>query len=249
MKAIVLSCDKYHPLASHMLNAYEVLWPTHPFTFMVPYQNKQNLDSWKGISKISMVRTPPEIKGTVLTLLEGTNDDEWIYWCIDDKYPTRIDQSALTAIYQTLSAFPSTESCGVAFTRCRRWQKPEYLYPGTHEFCMVKRVGIWPSRVRLLQRRDYSQIWLHQFIKAKALRRLFNRFPEEVSTPKELDKIKNELELPPDHKLYVTQKSYASYAESTTRGHITKNTASSMKKHGFPIPKEFKVTDKTILIK
>ena len=34
--AIVLSCQRYAPLAEHMIDAYASLWPEHPFLFRLP---------------------------------------------------------------------------------------------------------------------------------------------------------------------------------------------------------------------
>jgi len=34
--AIVLTCQKYVPLAEHMIDRYAAVWPEHPFVFRLP---------------------------------------------------------------------------------------------------------------------------------------------------------------------------------------------------------------------
>ncbi len=86
IKAIVLSCDRYRPIAEHMMLQYERLWPEHPFVFHIPYQNLAGQES----ERTRYFETPEEIRPTVLQLLAGIDDEEWVYWCVDDKYPIQL---------------------------------------------------------------------------------------------------------------------------------------------------------------
>src|SRR5437764_10740930 len=85
MKAIVLTCDRYRAVTEHMMLQYEKLWPDHPFNFRIPFQELGGTNT----KRIEYVKTPPEIRATVLELLRNLPDEEWIYWCVDDKYPFR----------------------------------------------------------------------------------------------------------------------------------------------------------------
>ncbi len=101
MLAIVLSCDRYHDFARHMIARYQALWSDHPFTFRVPWQeHRPTFASFP----IDPVRTEVGIRQTVLTLLEDIDDETFIYWCIDDKFPihldTEITSRVVTAIQQ-----------------------------------------------------------------------------------------------------------------------------------------------------
>ena len=100
MKAIVLSYDKYHPFADNMIQSYEEIWPSHPFVFRVPYQNYPKYLKDKYGDKIELWEAPYEIKPTVLSLISDLRDDEWIYWCIDDKYLAAIDEQAVNNTYR-----------------------------------------------------------------------------------------------------------------------------------------------------
>ena len=37
IKAIVLSCDKYHKITDHMIETYQKLWPTNKLKFLIPW--------------------------------------------------------------------------------------------------------------------------------------------------------------------------------------------------------------------
>ena len=94
MKAIVLTYDKYRRLTDHMILRYRQLWPDNPFTFRIPFQQLPDTDS----AGLEYIPSPPAIKATVLTLLQDLDDREWIYWCIDDKYPVHIDVPAMQSV-------------------------------------------------------------------------------------------------------------------------------------------------------
>jgi len=81
IKAIVLTCDRYRVMTQHLIVQYERLWPDHPFVFHIPYQELGGVDS----ERIKYHTSPADIKGTVLHLLANIDDEEWIYWCVDDK--------------------------------------------------------------------------------------------------------------------------------------------------------------------
>src|SRR5438874_7130139 len=86
IKAIVLTCDRYRAITQHLIVQYERLWPDHPFVFHIPYQELRGVES----ERIKYFTSPSDIKGTVLHLLADIDDDEWIYWCVDDKYPIQL---------------------------------------------------------------------------------------------------------------------------------------------------------------
>src|SRR2546429_173300 len=86
IKAIVLTCDRYHVITRHMIYQYDRLWPNHPFVFHIPYQKVGGTDT----KRTKYFPSPSDIKGTVLHLLSEIDDEEWIYWCVDDKYPIQL---------------------------------------------------------------------------------------------------------------------------------------------------------------
>lgn len=231
--AIVLTCDGYHPFALHMIQRYETAWPSHPFTFHVPYQR----EALRGPGIVPH-RTPKEIRATVLELLKDFHDDAWVYWCIDDKYPIRIVETPVAHLAAAVLSDHLPEVDGLLFCRCRRLLLKKHLLP-------EERVG--PGGVVLLRRRDYSQIWLHQFLRVKVLRTLFLGFPESIPYAKAMDDLKDRAVLPASHRLYVVQRNLAVFGESTMGGRVTSNRATSLRSLGLAVPDGFEQCDTEII--
>src|SRR6266704_2857588 len=68
IRAIVLTCDRYHVITRHMIYHYDRLWPNHPFVFHIPYQEVGGTDS----KRIKYFPSPPDIKGSLFTLTKLT---------------------------------------------------------------------------------------------------------------------------------------------------------------------------------
>ena len=234
LPAIVLTCDRYHPFTAHMMMRYQTVWPSHPFTFHVPYQ-RQALSGDRVVSR----RTEESIRATVLGLLEELDDQTWVYWCVDDKYPIQFVQPAVARLAEAILSDQLPGIDGVLFCRCRRLLLPEYLSE-------EKRNG--PGGVALLRRKDYSQIWIHQFLRARALRHLFLRLPESIANASAMDAMKDRLALPADDRLYVVETNLAVFGESTVGGQVTRNCAVSFRALGIEMPPGYSETDDEILI-
>jgi hypothetical protein len=224
IKAIVLTYDKYRSFTDHMIYRYGKLWPDHPFEFQVPYQ--QLPPTFKS-NNVRYHQTPPDIKGTVLTLLDALDDEEMVYWCIDDKYPIKLDIRKIKKIHQWLSSGENQDISGLLFCRCRGMLLDQNF---TGERITDKRRSVY------LERANYEQIWIHQYLKVKVIRHLFDSFPDEIASAKMMDGLKWHVKKPESHQLYVTADSLASFGESTSRGMITVNCLKSMKAGNIPIP-------------
>lgn len=233
MKAIVLSCDRYHPFAEHMMLSYRFAWPSHPFTFRIPFQAlPHDLESKFG-SDIELIQTPVHIKQTVLTLISDLPDDEWVYWCIDDKYPITIDEDAANSCYRWLNEVTDPSVCGFMFCRCRKLLDKANLF--TEDTLNM------PQGYKFIRRRNHYQIWIPQFVRVKFLRNLFAEFPDRPFRAKEMDTFTGQIpgmdvnRFERQQKLYVSANNYACFGESTIGGMVTKNCLESMKKRGIAL--------------
>ena len=251
--AVVLSYDANHAYVAHLVDRYQRLWPDHPFQFVVPYQrvvssalqNRLACLSHANAVPIEFVVSAPAIKATVLTLLQSCADDQWIYWCIDDKYPLWLDCAFMERLHRAIRDQRLAGVDGICFCRSRQL--------ATGKALMANRCGLWnavlhPLAGPLFRRKNFAQIWLHQYIRAGVLRSLFQAFPDRIETAKDLDRLKRLIPLPDQHRLFVTSGHYASFGESTTRGMVTRNCAQSMAECGIDIPEAHPRSEREIII-
>jgi hypothetical protein len=227
MKAIVLTCDRYRAITEHMILQYERLWPDHPFVFRIPYQHIGGTDT----ERTNYRKTPEAIKATVLHLLADVDDEEWIYWCVDDKYPIRLITGKITNLITR--AINSPEMSGLLFCRCRvTLDSPKLaLYPEDI---------INPSGDIYFERKAWYQIWIHQLLKAKVLRHLFTQLPDLIPSAKEMDQLKDNIVKPRELRLFVTKENFAVFGESTARGLVTQNCYESMVASNIEFPEWFR---------
>lgn len=221
--AIVLTHDRNVCVRRHMIARYRSIWPDHPFTFRVPYQHPSAVTGDPGCE---FVPSPAGIKQTVETLIAGLRDDEWIYWCLDDKYPIDIDAARIGPLIEELAMGGPDEVSGVLFCRARRMLEERGLAGNARSL----------GGETLLERASWHQIWIHQFLRVKVLRHLFRNFPDVIQPASIMDRLKRAVPKPADHRLWVTEVSRASFGESTSAGVLTENCLASMRANGFPIP-------------
>lgn len=227
VKAIVLSWDRHRVVTQHMIAQYGRLWPDHPFVFRIPFQTLAGVTS----NREEYIRTAPDIPGTVLQLIADLDDKEWIYWCADDKYPIQLITEKFTELFNY--AREQEDMSGLLCCRCRvTLEKPELsLFPGHR---------VTPDGDVLLERRKWFQIWIHQFLRVKVLRYFFTHMPKDIPNAKVMDELKNDIPKPDDLRLFVTQRNYAIFGESTQRGILTRNCHRSIKGSGLDLPEWFR---------
>lgn len=239
MKAIVLTYDKYHPIADHMIECYDELWPDNPFIFRIPYQNYPYALKDKYGDKVELVRTSSNIVLTMKKLLDDIEDDEWVYWCMDDRYPIDINRTKLVSVYEWISTIEDTSIVGINFTyKLKDWDKNV----NKDRKFIIKDIG---GR-KYYKIDNYRIIWFHQFMRAKSLKYLFRNIPENIASAKEMDHYKDELDLPSEYRRFVCKNRFAYYGESSNRGMITMNCLNSMKRHGLEVPSNFKLLGREI---
>ena len=235
MKAIVLSCDKYHPLADLMMHTYQKLWPDNPFVFRVPYNEvypQWLQDKYKG--KIELIKAPFPVKETMKTLLSDIPDDEWLYWCMDDRYLMKIDPKRASDIYKKVLELSDKQIVSVSMARRKqeRWYK---------EGAFIK----LPGGFKLLESiyTDSDQLhdmWSHQFARCKPVRRMFESFPDRPFVAKEMDYFPKRKLV--GEKRYDAERDIITSGESTSRGELTINCFLALKRWGLKVPAGFNIS-------
>ncbi len=236
MKAIVLTHDRMRAVTEHMLFHYARLWPDHPFRFRIPYQTL----SGPADPLREYVAAPAPIKQTVLTLLRDLDDEQWVYWCIDDKYPVAFDLRRVRQLTGwVLGDIPEAIS-GLVFCRCCKLLQDEYL---TGAAITDPWGGV------LLERSGYEQIWMPQFLRVKVIRHLFEAFPDEIPYAKVMDDLKQQVDKPASHRLYVVRDNAAMFGESTRRGVLTQVCHDSFVRYRLALPAWHREVDPKGLIR
>ena len=225
-----------------MIQRYMRLWPDNPFTFRIPYQLFPSTLKKKYQDKVEFIKTVSNIKHTLLKLIEDLNDDEWIYWCMDDRYPTYLKVDEISYIYDWIITMHPKNLSGVMFSNFPKMMHVKNIMSGKN--------SIYDYRgKKYYRRKSYAMIWMHQFLRVKVIKDLFNKFPDEIKYAKQMDYFKENMVLPDEYKLYVYSKNTAEYGESTHRGKITLNCVNSFKQLGMVIPSDFERGDKQIIIR
>ena len=230
MKAIVLSYDRHRAITEHMVLQYERLWPDHPFVFRIPYQNLGGIDS----ERIKYVKAPggkpSDIPSTVLHLLADIDDEEWVYWCMDDKYPIQLATEKIDRLIS--HAAQSPKMSGLLFCRCRQLLKRP-------KRTLYRRKWRNSEGDIYYERRGWFQIFIHQLLRAKVLRYLFSHLPHDLASAHAMDKAKHKIPKLREHRLFVTKENFAVFGESTRAGAITQNCYESISKTNITLPDWF----------
>jgi hypothetical protein len=247
MKAIVLTCDKYIAFAYHTILTYEKRWPNNSFTYRIPYNSTlpEFIQARYG-NKVEFVQTPSPIRDTALKLFEDLPDDEWIYWCMDDRYIVRADYKELQKIHDCVVSIDDPTICSVLAIAAR----PLFHREQNHKFLDLNSYITTASGLKLYETiftesEVFKETWRPQFIRVKWLRNLFQSFPDYKFSAKEMDSF--EKKKPKGEKFFVPEKNLMVVGESTHRGELTENCASSFKKLGLKIPGDFLLTKKYML--
>ena len=244
MKAIILSCDKYHPIANHMILTYEKLWPTNKLTYRIPWNNeypKSIVDTFG--DKVEPINTPLEFKKTIFGLIEDLDDDEWVFWCSDDTYLIDINEEEATKTLEFVNSLKDTEICGVTFGYIR--QVPYNINKDN----LIEYNGL-----KFVQRTKLTNQWAHQFWKVKILKNMFKYLDEAPKyQAKEMDYMLHEKnpfwEYVSDKQMYTLDHNVAIWGESTHRGNLTQNCLESFKSYNLPLPSNFETSSAIIYFK
>ncbi len=89
MKGIVLSFDPHLEIANLLVETYNQLWPDCRFQFRIPFTDRDPRAIFHA-QNVEFISTPPDIRSTVKSLLCDLPEHEFVFWCIDDRYPIEI---------------------------------------------------------------------------------------------------------------------------------------------------------------
>jgi hypothetical protein len=205
---------------------YDELWPRHPFRFRIAFQELAGVNR----GGVEFVRTDPGIRDTVLQLIADLPEDEWVYWCVDDKYPIELRLEKIEPLVE--ETLRSQNMDALLFCRWRA------LLSGAEEALLPSETRTAAGEV-LLERRSWHQFWIHQLMRVKVLRYMYSSLPD-LPGAKAMNPFENNVIKPDEFHLFVTKENHAVFGESTSRGAITPNCYESMMSKGLTLPETFR---------
>lgn len=226
IKALVMTYDRHRVFAEHMMAVYNDLWPDHPFQFIIPYQQLAGAESELRRYK----QSPQSIRETMYTLLEGIDDEEWVYWCWDDNYPVWLDVKRMSDIVSWIRSIQDHEVSGILACRCFKFQGQRSL--------LANKIYD-TSGNGYLEIKGYRRIWSHQFLRAKVVRHLFEILPDDFVDVNTMGSVIRHSECPISHRRFVSEQNCMLLGESMISGVITKNCYESMVRYGLSMPEGF----------
>jgi len=94
VKGIVLSFDPHLEIANLLVETYNQLWPDCGFQFRIPFTDRDPRAIFRA-QNVEFISTPPDIRSTVKSLVCDLPEHEFVFWCIDDRYPIEIFEPAV----------------------------------------------------------------------------------------------------------------------------------------------------------
>lgn len=156
MKAIVLSFDKHHAYCELSYRMYMNLWPNCPLSFRIPW-NKKKPSFFHGKKNVELIHCNSSIFDTMNALLKDIGDNEWVYWCIDDRFPIFINSVKMDDLYKKLNFFSDLD-----------FVKP-FAHPKAGS---SMKNNIIDNFVYQNSKQEWG-FYMHQFCKSKILKKVF----------------------------------------------------------------------------
>jgi hypothetical protein len=237
MQSIVLTFDRQLEVANLVVESYNRLWPGCPLVFRIPYQDRPVRDLFRA-PNICFVKTPRAIRATMEHLLQGCADEEFVYWCVDDRFPVCIlDPDALHVACDVISAG------GLALDALRMGGlSPTARQQGAQDKTRPLVIG----KARFFPQRGKMQFgfYMPQFIRARVLREysLHSDLPVDYGIRDFHDWLKGQCVR---HRIYTPERFVIQLGESTTRGALTPNCLARIVAMGLPRP-DLPVCDRNV---
>lgn len=225
MKAILLTYDEQSGLAELVVKSYEALIGNDlPIEFLIPYQSADTYKHFKS-NNVSYIQSASGIKESIKALLAGIDDDEWVLWCIDDRYPVKVDKTKFIAMVNNLSK--GEVNANFNGFKLTKWVEP------------VSAESVEFSGAAFQQQEECGMtgFWHHQFVRARILRKVFVDCEEYQN---DIRLLNNRL-----HKqhildfllhVHVPSTSIVWFKEPLKKGLLTINGIEDLKKFNCPVP-------------
>ncbi|GAC13361.1 hypothetical protein [Aliiglaciecola lipolytica] len=230
MKAIILSYDKQVGLAQLVVKTYLDLG-VKCLDFLVPINHVHTKRKFEFASNIKCILSKCDILSSMESTLAQCDDDEWIYWAIDDRFPTHIDLSSFDCIYKAIDRGDFDFANGVKLINWR-------------EKLTGKKVNVEGMSFSLQESTSMFGFWHHQFLRAKVLKDTFFTCNEEsyndirmINNSQHSKKSLSFLE-----NIYVSDRNIVELEEPLWDGKLTRNGVEALLRFDCSVP-EYQVVE------
>ena len=215
-----------------MIAQYEKLWPSNLFTFRIPWNvtYPETIDS-QFHDKTELINTDIKFKETFHGLTQDLDDNEWVYWCIDDKYPIHIEEHKANKVFNFVKSISDPNIINVSFHFVRQIKSSANRMQREGSGREVRFEGL-----RFIEHKSFINNWLHQFFRVKALREFWSNIKE----PDQYQAKQMDYDVQPLTGISLTlDHNMCTYGESTDKGSITKNCEDNCIENNIAIPDYF----------
>ncbi len=161
MKAIMLSYDKNHKYCELTYRMYMNLWPECPYHFYIPW-NECKPQYFINQPNVTLVQCSSRIMPTMQALLAEIEDDDWVYWCIDDRFPVYIDRISMQQLHEHLHDYKEFDFVRPYYLAVvdRILARRSFKFHSSGEYIIQNIVHRWGY-------------YMHHYCKAHMLKRIF----------------------------------------------------------------------------
>jgi hypothetical protein len=231
VKAIVLTYDKQVGLAELVVKSYLALWKECPFQFVIPRNddNSPHFDFLATQKNVSLIRTPSSIRATMSALLGTVDDNAWIYWCIDDRYPIEIDQRRMQMVFDFIASGAADHLNGIKLIHWKETADASYndIEIGDRKFRFQVPYSAWG-------------LWHHHFLRAKVLKEIFLASERNgiADTPWELNGYFHKLPFIEVFKniVFPVGEPIIHFGETLVQGLLLANACEALARYNCPVP-------------
>ena len=237
MKVVTLTFDRNRPFYLNMLFGYRDLLPGTGFNFFLPRQDDLSIPADVAVTPVS---TESSIKQTVLAQIRGLPDHEWVYWATDDRFLVDVDSEVFISIMGSLLDGEFDDYDGVLLNNKHASQglvSEDYLV-----------IDGGAQEIVFNLREDLMTVWLHQFLKVRVLRAIFETMPGDLRQAKSMDTHIRGLEKFFPVRRLQSQKSFIVLEESLSRGIPTAEGYRALQSRNLDIPRELRKVSLKALI-
>ncbi|NIT41733.1 MAG: hypothetical protein GTN46_09645, partial [Gammaproteobacteria bacterium] len=173
--------------------------------------------------------SPSPFKATARALLDGIDDNAWVFWCICDRYPSNINIKSIETIFEYITSGSVDSYNAVRVINLNEEVRPQPVY--VNGLVFFPKVGF------------VGGFWHHQFLRARVLR--FNLLHPALDEQYQVSDLNQRFPLIADRpggmisvfeRTLVPREAIMRISEPCIKGQITANGLADLKNYGCKIP-------------